>query len=241
MYKPNAVVVGSSGRVGRLIVKELRKHYDLLTLDRETLTPINNLEVQISRADVLFNFAGMAHLHGAVTPKELQVLYQANVELPRNLAYVCRSQNVKFVHLSSTKAAGGGRKSCLYGSSKALGEAAITSAALSPGDGELRAVSVRTPAVLAPPFEAGNLGKLASAVRSYPLSYIPNPRMPAASTSVLAATVLAAADSQIPVGHKVVDVGTENYEGLRSVVRHLRMSQDSASVLDSVRYSTSGR
>ena len=113
------VVTGATGHIGNVLVRQLlsmREKVRILVSPFEDLKPLDGLDVEIFRGDVLkiqdlekaFQGAEIVfHLAGviSITPKKRNLMYKVNVEGARNVARVCRKLGIKrLVHMSSVHA-----------------------------------------------------------------------------------------------------------------------------------------
>jgi dTDP-4-dehydrorhamnose reductase len=97
------VIVGSGGRLGTALMRELARKFDVVGLNHAQLdladakqihAKINNLEF-----DVLINAAAFTNVD--LCEKERGQAFQINAEAPRSLAEICREKKAKLIHFST--------------------------------------------------------------------------------------------------------------------------------------------
>ena len=97
------VIVGSGGRLGAALMRELARKLDVVGLNHAQLdladakqihAKINNLEF-----DVLINAAAFTNVD--LCEKERGQAFQINAEAPRSLAEICREKKAKLIHFST--------------------------------------------------------------------------------------------------------------------------------------------
>lgn len=96
------VLTGPTGLLGSSFLKALGT--DAVGLSRNTISASNAQTIakiiSESEPDVLINCA--AHVNADMAEDDPQPAYEANVELPKNLASACRQIGIPIVHFSST-------------------------------------------------------------------------------------------------------------------------------------------
>ena len=97
------VIIGSGGRLGAALMRELARKLDVVGLNHAQLdladakqihAKINNLEF-----DVLINAAAFTNVD--LCEKERGQAFQINAEAPRSLAEICREKKAKLIHFST--------------------------------------------------------------------------------------------------------------------------------------------
>jgi len=129
------VIVGSGGRLGAALMRELARKFDVVGLNHAQLdladakqihAKIDNLEF-----DVLINAAAFTNVD--LCEKERGQAFQINAEAPRSLAEICREKKVKLIHFSTDYVFDGKKREpylesdpanpiSVYGESKRKGE-----------------------------------------------------------------------------------------------------------------------
>lgn len=230
-----AVMVGSTGRVGRAILGRLTANMDVQALGRYDIadpTPfMDDLRVACEGADCVLNVAGVAHLSADPTTADLHRLVAANVAMPLDVARVCVESGTSMVHVSSSKAASLSGSSNAYEWSKRAGDAALAHAFdESFTAAQLSLAIVRPPALLFPPFEAGKL-RWFRALDRLPARFVPPIPLPVVGADEFAALIedLVAHIDARPKGVSFVDVGSDQRADLRTVRAAMAMARGSRS------------
>lgn len=169
-------VVGASGRVGSAICGHLRDRYEVVEIVRGEDDDVEELARRSALGvDIVVNAAGVAHIESP-TPRDLERLQTANVELPVAVAGVALAERIPMIHISSAKAVG--KASSPYAASKRDAERRLQEqfddAFAEAGVG---LAVVRPLALLFAPLDVGRLRRLGF-LRRVPRSVVPPVRMP---------------------------------------------------------------
>ena len=220
---PVLVVVGGSGRIGRSVLPLLiSMNFRLQHLKREDLQLMetdlyyrNEFFESLSSPFIILNLAGKAHLDRNATTNSL---WSSNIALPLLLAELALQGNGKLIHLSSVKAKNVSNKSNAYALSKQCAEELLSSFSVRNRNSEI--VSIRTCAVMSPPFDAGKLS-LIRKLRHAPIFLVPTTIVPVITPSSLAALISECATSNRELGHTIMEIPTRALLPLREVFRKI--------------------
>ena len=221
--QPVLVVVGGSGRIGRSILPHLiSMNFQLHFLARKDLHQLeqhpdrrSDFYDSIASSFIVLNLAGKAHLERNGSTDSL---WKSNVALPLFLAELARHGNGKLIHLSSVKANNTTNKSNAYALSKQCAEELLTD--FSKRNRNSNIVSIRTCAVMSPPYDAGKLS-LIRKLRHAPLSLVPKTTVPVITPNSLAALISECAISNRVLGHTVWEIPSSSLLTLRDVFKKI--------------------
>ncbi len=221
--RPVLVVVGGSGRIGRSILPHLISlNFQMHFLSRED---VHQMEHDSDRrrdfcdsfasSFIVLNLAGKAHLE---RNDSTDSLWKSNVALPLFLAELALQGNGKLIHLSSIKADNASNKSNAYALSKQCAEELLTDFSMRNRNCEI--VSIRTCAVMSPPYDAGKLS-LIRKLRHAPIFLVPNPIVPVITPNSLAELISECAISNRVLGHTVWEIPSSSFLSLRDVFKKI--------------------
>ncbi len=101
------LVVGGDGMLGSRFVQLAKKEFELTVTDKDQLdiTNISDLESYVNRfqPNIIVNFAAFTNVGEAELQKNdtFGLCYQLNVEAVKNIAVVCKNNQIRLVHLST--------------------------------------------------------------------------------------------------------------------------------------------
>lgn len=220
---PVLVVVGGNGRIGRSVLPLLiSMNFRLHLLNREDLQLMetdlhyrNEFFESLSSPLIILNLAGKAHLDRNASTNSL---WSSNIALPLLLAELALQGNGKLIHLSSVKAKNVSNKSNAYALSKQCAEELLSSFSVRNRNCEI--VSIRTCAVMSPPFDAGKLS-LIRKLRHAPIFLFPTTIVPVITPDSLAALIGECATSNRELGHTIMEIPPHSLLPLREVFRKI--------------------
>ena len=221
--RPVLVVVGGSGRIGRSILPHLiSMNFQLHFLSREDLHQMeqdpdrrSNFYASIPFSFIILNLAGKAHME---RNDSTDSLWKSNVALPLFLAELALHGNGKLIHISSVKASDTTNKSNAYALSKQCAEELLTD--FSKRNRNSNIVSIRTCAVMSPPYDAGKLS-LIRKLRHAPPSLVPKTTVPVITPNSLAELISECAISNRVPGHTVWEIPSSSFLTLRDVFKEI--------------------
>src|ERR1700682_5101506 len=129
------VIVGSGGRLGAALMRELARKFDVLGLSHAQLDLADAKQIHAKidhlEFDVLINAAAFTNVD--LCEKEREQAFQINAEAPGGLAEICREKKAKLIHFSTDYVFGGEKRDpyseedparplSVYGESKREGE-----------------------------------------------------------------------------------------------------------------------
>ena len=129
------VIVGSGGRLGAALMRELARKFDVLGLSHAQLDLADAKQIHAKidhlEFDVLINAAAFTNVD--LCEKEREQAFQINAEAPGGLAEICREKKAKLIHFSTDYVFDGEKREpylesdpahpiSIYGESKRKGE-----------------------------------------------------------------------------------------------------------------------
>jgi nucleoside-diphosphate-sugar epimerase len=208
--RPVLVVIGGNGRIGRSVLPHLiSMNFQLHFLTREDLHQMEqdsdrrkDFYDSIPSSFIILNLAGKAHME---RNDSTDSLWKSNVALPLFLAELALYGNGKLIHISSVKATDTTNKSNAYALSKQCAEELLTD--FSKRNRNSNIVSIRTCAVMSPPYDAGK--------------FLPNTTVPVITPNSLAELISECAVSNRVLGHTVWEIPSSSFLTLRDVFKEI--------------------